>query len=71
MSEIRLYIAKPRILSMVLWLYLLGALLIGLGMSWATLDFARYHRVVDAHRFLRAFVLCLPLQLLLIVLDAT
>jgi protoheme IX farnesyltransferase len=61
----------PSVLGLTGWIYLLGALVIGLGMLWAALDFARYHRVADARRLLRASVLYLPLLLLLIVLDAT
>jgi len=51
--------------------YFCGALVIGLGMLWVAVDFARNHGMGDARRLLKVSVLYLPLLLLLIVLDAT
>jgi protoheme IX farnesyltransferase len=61
----------PCVLGITGRFYLWGALIIGLGMLWAALDFACYHGMGDARRLLKASVLYLPLLLLLIVLDVT
>jgi protoheme IX farnesyltransferase len=51
--------------------YLLGALLIGMGLLSVAFDFALNQGTADARRLLKASVLYLPMLLLLIVLDAS
>jgi protoheme IX farnesyltransferase len=61
----------PTVLGLTGRFYFWGALVIGLGVLLAALDFTRCQGVADARRLLKASVLYLPVLLLLIVLDAT
>jgi protoheme IX farnesyltransferase len=51
------------------WLYLAGALLLGLGFLACALGFLRRQTVPQARRVLRASLLYLPLLLALLLLD--
>jgi len=61
----------PTVIGMTGRFYFWGALLIGIGMLSAALDFTRSQKTADARRLLRASILYLPMLLLLIVLDVS
>ena len=61
--------ALPTLLGLSGWLYLAGAVILGVGMGAVGVRLAMTRSHVDARRLLRASVIYLPLLLVLATLD--
>jgi protoheme IX farnesyltransferase len=59
----------PTWLGISSWVYGVGAFVLGLGMLWSCVYFARSRSVTDARRVLRASIIYLPLLFMLILID--
>ena len=59
----------PAWLGISSWVYGVGAFVLGLGMLWSCVYFARSRSVTDARRVLRASIIYLPLLFMLILID--